>query len=73
MEQLQAENEDADGQSRLTDGLGILCMHKGLGSVWITESCTAMQAMNPDSTSMFVEHEGEIKEVTKRMVTIPNV
>lgn len=46
----------------------IIMHHKHLGDVLITENCLAMQAMNPDSTSMFVKHDGDIKEVTRSLV-----
>lgn len=42
--------------------------HRNLGLVEIDESCLALQATNPDSTSMFVKHDGEIKEVTRALV-----
>ncbi len=43
-------------------------IHKNLGSVEITEACAFMQKSNPDSSSIFVEHLGEIIEVSKHMI-----
>ena len=43
--------------------------HRNLGLVEIDENCHALQAMNPDSTSMFIKHDGEIKEVTSALVS----
>ncbi len=48
----------------------VACTHKLLGAVKITECCKELQALNPDATSMFVEHNGEIKEVSKSLVSI---
>jgi len=42
--------------------------HTGLGPVKITEQCKELQKTNPDPTSIFVEHKGHIKEVTKSLV-----
>lgn len=42
--------------------------HKFLGAAYITEACLAMQSMNPDTTSTYIEHDGEVKEVTKSLV-----
>jgi len=39
--------------------------HKCLGTVTITDDCLAMQAMNPDPTSI-----GDIKEVSRSMVSV---
>lgn len=44
-------------------------MHRNLGLVEICETCLAMQAMNPDPTSMFVKHDGDVKEVTRALVS----
>lgn len=46
--------------------------HKNLGDVFITVECLAMQLQNPDPTSIFVEHNGEIKEVSRSMMVAPN-
>ena len=43
-------------------------VHVNLGVVFITGECVALQATNPDMTSVFVFHEGEIKEVSKCLV-----
>ena len=45
-------------------------LHKNLGQVEITEACEFLQKSNPDSYSIFVEHLGEIIEVSKAMVYI---
>jgi uncharacterized sporulation protein YeaH/YhbH (DUF444 family) len=39
-------------------------VHKSLGEIFFTESCWYMQRKNPDSQSIFVEHDDDIKEVT---------
>jgi hypothetical protein len=48
------------------------CMHKNLGEVFVTVDCLALQLQNPDPTSLFVEHDGEIKEVSRAMMEAPN-
>ena len=52
------------------DGKFTAAIHSCLGSVEITDECLVMQAMNPDPTSMFVEHAGEIKEVSRNLVSV---
>lgn len=47
------------------------CVHKNLGDCLYTEACHYMQVRNPDSTTIFIEHEGEIKEVSKSLVSFP--
>lgn len=47
-----------------------LAWHRNLGEVSITEACDYLQATNPDLSSMFVEHDGEVKEVTKALVKV---
>ncbi len=47
-------------------------MHKNLGEVFVTVDCLALQLQNPDPTSIFVEHNGEIKEVSRAMMEAPN-
>lgn len=49
----------------------IKAIHSHLGPVTITSNCIAMQLMNFDNTSLFVEHDDEIKEVSKDLVNIP--
>lgn len=44
--------------------------HKILGIVEITEACEQMQKQNCDSTTMYIEHDGEIKEVSKTLVIV---
>lgn len=46
--------------------------HKNLGTVFITVDCLALQLQNPDPTSIFVEHNGEIKEVSRSLMVTPN-
>jgi hypothetical protein len=59
-------------ESKLEEFRGIVLpgyyIHKNLGLVEITSACAYMQALNPDNTSVFIEHDGEIKEVTKSML-----
>lgn len=42
--------------------------HKNLGDVFITIECLALQLRNSDPSSIFVEHDGEIKEVSRSMI-----
>lgn len=43
-------------------------IHKNLGNVYITDHCIFLQERNPDPTSIFVEHDDEIKEVCKHLL-----
>ncbi len=43
--------------------------HKNLGKVKIDEQCLQLQKRNPDSSSIYVNHNGEIKEVSKKMIS----
>jgi hypothetical protein len=43
--------------------------HRFLGACLVTDACIILQRQNPDETSMFVEHEGDTKEVSKALVT----
>ena len=45
-------------------------IHKSLGKVKITQECLYLQSKNDDPTAVFVEHDNEIKEVSKHMVTL---
>jgi hypothetical protein len=45
-----------------------LAWHRNLGEVWITEACDYLQNSNPDPSSCFVEHDGDVKEVTRNLV-----
>ena len=68
--------KNAVPQSRSTAGLGAWRgkrRHKNLGDVFITIDCLALQLQNADPTSIFVEHNGEIKEVSRGMIEAPNV
>jgi len=42
-------------------------IHQNLGPVETTEACVGMQSLNPDPSSLFVEHDGDIIEVTKAL------
>ena len=42
--------------------------HTNLGVVEIDNNCITLQITNPDETSIFVIHNGEIKEVTKNLI-----
>ena len=42
--------------------------HKNLGEVTINMECLAMQIQNCDPTTIFVEHDGDIKEVSRSMI-----
>jgi hypothetical protein len=50
------------------DSKGKLAWHSRHGEVYITEVCEYLQASNPDPSSVFIEHDGEVKEVTKSAV-----
>lgn len=43
-------------------------IHSNLGEALITDACRYLQATNPDSSSVYIEHEGDVKEVTKNLV-----
>lgn len=45
-----------------------VAFHKKLGAVEIDQACVALQSQNPDSSTVFVKHEGEIKEVTRALL-----
>jgi hypothetical protein len=42
--------------------------HRNLGVVEITEACLFMQDCNPDASTLYVEHDGDIKEVSHNMM-----
>lgn len=46
--------------------------HRFLGEVVICEGCIALNQANPDTTTTFVNHDGEIKEVTSKLLTENN-
>ncbi len=50
--------------------LRIKANHKHLGKVVITEHCFALKSYSTDPDTFFVEHEGEIKEVTKSLISL---
>jgi hypothetical protein len=43
--------------------------HSNIGPCIVSPMCLEMQRTNPDKTSMYVYHDGDIKEVTKALVT----
>jgi hypothetical protein len=45
--------------------------HQNLGECTINMECLAIQARNADPTSIFVEHDGDIKEVSRAMISEP--
>lgn len=49
---------------------GVKFYHKFLGPVVITEQCMQLQVKNPDPSTIFVEFEGEVREVTKNLLTM---
>ncbi len=49
--------------------IGRAVTHRHLGPCLVTEACEYLQRTNPDTTSMYVEHDGELKEVTKALVS----
>ncbi len=46
-------------------------MHRNLGECIINMECLAMQTRNADPSSIFVEHDGDIKEVSRSMISQP--
>ena len=48
----------------------IMRIHKILGVVFITLDTLEMDIKTGTATTMFVEHEGEIKEVTRSLVEL---
>ena len=43
-------------------------VHAYLGVCIYTAECDHLQQSNPDPTSIYVEHKGEIKEVSKALI-----
>lgn len=43
--------------------------HRNLGRVKVTDACRELNRTNPDPTSTFVEHDGDVKEVTRALLT----
>jgi hypothetical protein len=43
-------------------------IHRNLGEVVINSECLFMQATNPDPTTIYVQHDGDIKEVSRNMI-----
>ena len=64
--------EKADDRLALTPcsamGWSRKTQHKNLGEVTINMECLAMQIQNCDPTTIFVEHDGDIKEVSRSMI-----
>jgi hypothetical protein len=46
--------------------------HRNLGECIINMECLAMQLRNADPSSIFVEHDGDIKEVSRSMISETN-
>lgn len=42
--------------------------HKFLGKVEITEECLALQALSTDLSTVYVEYDGDIREVSKSLI-----
>ena len=53
---------------QMTLGHKIL-MHKILGVVDIDLQCQELQKSNPDTTTVFVKYNGEIREVSRDLLT----
>ncbi len=49
------------------DEVGI-AFHRKFGAVHIDQACVALQAINPDASTAFVVHEGEVKEITRALL-----
>ncbi|OBY86982.1 hypothetical protein [Delftia sp. JD2] len=49
------------------DSVGI-AFHRKLGAVHIDQACVALQVKNPDASTAFVVHEGDVKEVTRALL-----
>lgn len=43
--------------------------HRFLGLVWYSEGCKCLEDSNPDPSSLFVEHDGDTKEVSLSLIT----
>ena len=65
IEDYEAGKKEAENKSKFSEGLAA---HAILGRVEITNICIELQKTNPDDDSIYVEHRGEIKEVSKRLV-----
>ena len=46
--------------------------HRNLGECIINMECLAMQLRNADPTSIYVEHDGDLKEVSRAMISEMN-
>ena len=53
---------------KIKDACAGYYFHSIFGRVEITEACLQLQRLNPDPSSIFVEHDGDVKEVTKSLV-----
>lgn len=42
--------------------------HRLLGEVKFTDACAELEKTNPDKTSVFVEYEDDIREVTRNLI-----
>lgn len=55
-------------ESSLTTSGDRYVWHSSLGEVVITDQCRELQKLNLDPSTLFVEYEGQIREVTKSLV-----
>lgn len=46
-----------------------LLRHRFLGLVWYSEGCKFLEDSNPYPRSIFVEHDGDTKEVSLSLIT----
>jgi hypothetical protein len=42
--------------------------HKFLGKVEVTDACRELNRNNPDKTTIFIEYEDDVREVTKNLI-----
>lgn len=45
-----------------------MAFHRNLGPVEIDAACAALQSLNPDSATVYVKHDHELKEVTRALL-----
>jgi hypothetical protein len=65
------QNQDNIRVERMlkTLNVGERLQHANLGVVTFSPEAAAMQAKNPDPVSLFVEFQGEVREVTATFVS----
>ena len=53
----------------ITYPIGTILHHRNRGRCVFTETCARLQSLNPDPSSIFVEIDGDVQEVTAALVS----